>query len=104
MKFAGALRAVREHEAGDGEGDAGDDGSSDGLSEYEGRGSAGERGHEIDAVSYTHLDNLYTGNRVTLGELPQDFDASTDLHHLPNVCNDPNFAFILRNRDWKGDE
>ena len=41
---------------------------------------------------------------MTLGELAQDFDASTDLHHLPNVGNDPNFAFILRNRDWKGDE
>ena len=31
-------------------------------------------------------------------------DAGTDVHHLPNVGNDPCFAFILRNRDWKGDE
>ena len=62
---------------------------------------------EAPAVGYDTdrtYDGLYAGNRVTLGELAQDFDASTDLHHLPNVGNDPNFAFILRNRDWKGDE
>ena len=64
MKFAGALRAVREHEAGDGEGDAGDDGSSDGLSEYEGRGSAGERWHEIDVGARDD------GAEVLHGEVP----------------------------------
>ena len=64
MKFAGALRAVREHEAGDGEGDAGDDGSGDGLSEHEGRGGAGERGHEVDVGARGD------GAEVLHGEVP----------------------------------
>ena len=62
---------------------------------------------EAPAVGYSadrSYDGLYAGNRVTLGELVKDFDAGTDVHHLPNVGNDPCFAFILRNRDWKGDE
>ena len=62
---------------------------------------------EAPAVGYSadrSYDGLYAGNRVTLGELVKDFDTGTDVHHLPNVGNDPCFAFILRNRDWKGDE
>ena len=62
---------------------------------------------EAPAVGYSadrSYDGLYAGNRVTLGELVKDFDAGTDVHHLPNVGNDLCFAFILRNRDWKGDE
>ena len=57
-------------------------------------------GYETDRT----YDSLYEGNRVTLGELAQAYDERTDLHHLPNVGNNPNFAFILRNRDWKGEE
>ena len=41
-----------------------DDGSSDGLSEYEGRGSAGERGHEIDVGARDD------GAEVLHGEVP----------------------------------
>ena len=61
---------------------------------------------EAPAVGYDtdrSYDNLYTGNRVTLGEMAEEF-ADSDLYHLPNVGNEPAFAYILRNRDWKGDE
>jgi Fe-S-cluster-containing dehydrogenase component len=27
-----------------------------------------------------------------------------DIHHLPNVGNNPSFVFILRNRKWQGEE
>ena len=57
-------------------------------------------GYETDRT----YDSLYEGTRVTLGELAQAYDERTDLHHLPNVGNNPNIAFILRNRDWKGEE
>lgn len=61
---------------------------------------------EAPAVGYDtdrSYDNLYTGNRVTLGEMAEEF-ADSDLYHLPNVGNEPAFAYILRNRDWKGNE
>lgn len=61
---------------------------------------------EAPAVGYDtdrSYDSLYTGNRVTLGEMAEEF-ADSDLYHLPNVGNEPAFAYILRNRDWKGDE
>ena len=61
---------------------------------------------EAPSVGYDtdrSYDNLYTGNRVTLGDLAEEY-ADSDLYHLPNVGNEPAFAYILRNRDWKGDE
>ena len=61
---------------------------------------------EAPAVGYDtdrSYDNLYTGNRVTLGEMAEEF-ADSDLYHLPNVGNEPAFVYVLRNRDWKGDE
>ena len=30
--------------------------------------------------------------------------SDKDLHHLPNVGNDPSFIYILRNRTWQGKE
>ena len=36
-----------------------------------------------------------------LGDYVEAFDAS-DLHHLPNVGNDPNFAYLLRDMTWQG--
>ena len=56
-------------------------------------------GYDIDC-SY---DNLYTGNRVTLKELVEEY-GDADVHHLPDVGNGPHFGYILRNRDWKGEE
>ena len=56
-------------------------------------------GYDVDR-SY---DNLYTGNRVTLGELAVEY-GDADVHHLPDVGNGPHFAYILRDREWKGGE
>ena len=48
-------------------------------------------------------DNLYTGNRVKLGDMAKEY-TEADVHHLPDVGNGPRFAYILRDRDWKGGE
>ena len=61
---------------------------------------------EAPAVGYDvdrSYDNLYTGNRVTLGELAVEY-GDADVHHLPDVGNGPHFAYILRDREWKGGE
>ena len=39
----------------------------------------------------------------TYGEIAKPYTDS-DVHHLPNVGNDPSFLYILRNHEWKGDE
>ena len=36
-----------------------------------------------------------------LGDYVEAFDVS-DVHHLPNVGNDPNFAYLLRDMKWQG--
>ena len=54
-------------------------------------------GYDVDR-SY---DNLYTGNRITVGELAKEYSDS-DVYKLPNAGNDPSFAYILRDRKWQG--
>ena len=39
----------------------------------------------------------------TLGNFCEDF-TDADVHHLPDVGNDPEGIFILRHMDWKGEE
>ncbi len=39
----------------------------------------------------------------TYGEIAKPY-ADSDVHHLPNVGNDPSFLYILRNHEWKGEE
>ena len=59
---------------------------------------------EAPAVGYDtdrSYDNLYTGNRVTLGDLAEEY-AESDVHHLNDVGNEPAFAYILRDRVWQG--
>ena len=78
-----------------------------GRARFFGDMDAGIEGFEAPAVGYDadrSYDALYTGNRVTLGELAQDFDEATELHRLPDVGNGPEFAYILRDREWKGGE
>lgn len=61
---------------------------------------------EAPAVGYDtdrSYDNLYTGNRVKLGDMVKEY-ADGDVHHLPDVGNGPHFAYILRDREWKGGE
>ena len=41
--------------------------------------------------------------RVNLKEYVEEF-SDKDLHHLPNVGNNPSFIYILRNRTWQGKE
>lgn len=43
------------------------------------------------------------GYDSTLGESCRDFSDS-EIHHLPNVGNDPSFRFILRGKSWQGTE
>ena len=43
------------------------------------------------------------GERIKLGEFAMPFDES-DVHHLPNVGNNPSFAYILRDHEWMGGE
>ena len=67
---------------------------------------AGMEGFEAPAVGYDadrSYDALYTGNRVTLGELAKEYSES-DVHRLPDVGNGPEFVYILRDRAWKGGE
>jgi len=33
----------------------------------------------------------------------QEYKQS-DVHHLPDVGNGPGFVYILRDRDWQGEE
>ena len=57
-------------------------------------------------VDVTKGDPSYdktVNNRITLKDCVQDYKES-DMHHLPNVGNNPSFVYILRNRDWKGEE
>ena len=78
-----------------------------GRARFFGDMDAGIESFEAPAVGYDadrSYDALYTGNRVTLGELAQDFDEATELHRLPDVGNGPEFAYILRDREWKGGE
>ena len=37
------------------------------------------------------------------GDIAKPYTDS-DVHHLPNVGNDPSFLYILRNHEWKGEE
>ncbi|MCD8315789.1 MAG: 4Fe-4S dicluster domain-containing protein [Eggerthellaceae bacterium] len=61
---------------------------------------------EAPAVGYDtdrEYATLYTSNRITLGELAKDYDES-NIYHLPNVGNNPSNLYILRDREWKGEE
>ncbi|MCD8315795.1 MAG: 4Fe-4S dicluster domain-containing protein [Eggerthellaceae bacterium] len=42
-------------------------------------------------------------SRAKLLDAVKDFSDS-DIHHLPNVGNNPSFMYILRNRTWRGEE
>ncbi len=67
---------------------------------------AGIDSFEAPAVGYDtdrSYDNLYTGNRVKLGEMAKEY-GEADVHRLPDVGNGPHFAYILRDREWKGGE
>lgn len=48
-------------------------------------------------VSYEAVHNA----RVKFGDFAESY-AESDVHHLPNVGNDPSFAYILRGRTWQG--
>lgn len=67
-----------------------------GIENLEGPGNIDKVGEN---KSYEALRKL----RVKLGEFVAPFTAS-DIHRLPNVGNNPSYAFILRNRTWQGKE
>ena len=67
----------------------------EGLESFKG---AGKIDHSADASYEAVLSEF-----CTLGEIAKPF-SEEDVHHLPDVGNGPSFSYILRNRDWKGDE
>ena len=66
-----------------------------GIENFEGPGIAygGDRSYEA----------LYKGNRVKLEDVAKPYTGA-DIHHVPNVGNNPEFAYILRDRTWQGKE
>ena len=59
---------------------------------------AGKVDHTGDA-SY----DAVLGEFCKLTDIARPFDDD-DVHHLPNVGNNPSFAYILRDGQWKGEE
>ena len=72
-----------------------------GIESFEAPRNAYKADREHNDFQY---DQLFEGNRITFGELGQPYDKQTELHHLPNAGNDPSFVYVLRDREWKGDE
>ena len=52
-----------------------------------------------DDASYDAVNSQF----CTSGEIARPY-TEADVHHLPNVGNDPSFLYILRNHEWKGGE
>ncbi len=52
-----------------------------------------------DDASYDAVNSQF----CTYGEIARPY-TEADVHHLPNVGNDPSFLYILRNHEWKGGE
>ena len=50
----------------------------------------------------TGYDEVHNG-RVKLGDYAREF-SDADVHRLPNVGNNPAFAYILRGKAWQGKE
>ena len=72
-----------------------------GIESFEAPRNAYKADREHNDFQY---DQLFEGNRITFGELGQPYDKQTEVHHLPNAGNDPSFVYVLRDREWKGDE
>ena len=49
------------------------------------------------------IDSFRGACDETIGSFCEPYDES-DVHHLPNVGNDPAFAYILRDHTWRGGE
>lgn len=72
-----------------------------GIDSFEAPRNAYKADRENNDFQY---NQLFEGNRITFGELGQPYDKQTEVHHLPNAGNDPCFVYVLRDREWKGDE
>lgn len=60
--------------------------------------------YDMDREAADHsYEAMFTGGRITLGELAQDY-AESDVYQLPNSGNDPSCYYILRNRTWQDGE
>ncbi len=58
------------------------------------------------AVDITEGDNSYQrtiDSRITLKECVTPY-TKDDIHHLPNLGNDPSVCYILRDRKWRSGE
>ena len=72
-----------------------------GIESFEAPRNAYKADREHNDFQY---DQLFEGNRITFGELGQPYDKQTEVHQLPNAGNEPSFVYVLRDREWKGDE
>jgi Fe-S-cluster-containing dehydrogenase component len=67
-----------------------------GIENLEGPGEPSSFGED---TSYEAMQKT----RVRLGDFLHPF-SEDEVHHLPNAGNRPAFAYILRNRQWRGEE
>jgi Fe-S-cluster-containing dehydrogenase component len=67
-----------------------------GIENLEGPGEPGSFGND---KSYEAMNTT----RVRLGDYLHPFTEG-EIHHLPDVGNKPSFSYILRNRQWRGEE
>ncbi len=55
---------------------------------------------DLENDDYSQFDGPFG---MKMGDVIEEYSAN-DVHHLPNVGNDPAFPFILRNQTWRGEE
>jgi len=56
---------------------------------------------DIDGANLDYNSTLFSF--ATMDSVIKPYEQS-DVYHLPNVGNNPSFAYILRNRTWQGGE
>ena len=67
----------------------------EGLENFVGPGDIYAVGEEDKSYESVHAA------RVRLGDYLNEFSES-DIHHLPDVGNNPSFVYIMRNHTWQG--
>lgn len=72
-----------------------------GLDSFEAPGLSGT-GNTYDELHASRLRLGDVKGAETVNEIEPFTDA--DVHHLPNMGNNPAFVYILRNRTWQGKE
>ena len=73
-----------------------------GIESFEAPGAPleGDKSYDAQVKSRIRLGDV-TGEGCDYPVKPY---KDSEVYHLPNVGNDPGFVYILRNRDWQGEE